>query len=132
MYKVRFNLGRGENFMKWKITNLNDNTHQYVDPKQVDLSLVNCELKNYKTTATKINEGSNKTVCAWIICESVKTIPTTLCQQYHRFPSSRSQQWTKISYNPRVKPYWTINEKDVDGDKFDNLETNGTKIFTLI
>ena len=28
MYKVRFNLGRGKSYMKWKVDNLEDKTNQ--------------------------------------------------------------------------------------------------------
>ena len=52
MYKVRFHLGRGKNFMKWQVTsNLNtgDGTGakhvvSYVNPQENQLAMLGCKL----------------------------------------------------------------------------------------
>jgi len=50
--KVRFNLGKGKNYMKWK---LEFPTHsEYYSPEDYNLALFGCQLKNHKKTAEKI------------------------------------------------------------------------------
>ena len=66
LIKVRFNLGAGKNFMKWKIERP-DGIISYHSPKEVQLVMAGCVLKNQKTTALKIFKGANKTLCSWII-----------------------------------------------------------------
>ncbi len=68
--KVRFNLGRGKNYRKWKIEYPNSKP-QYLDPNEVKLVMEGCLLKNYKKVSQRIFEGSNKTVCSWVICDNV-------------------------------------------------------------
>ena len=74
MIKVRYNLGRGVNYMKWKVT-YGDKAASYYEPTLFNLRMKNCVLKNNKTTATKIFNGENKTVCAWITCNEIDIIP---------------------------------------------------------
>ena len=124
MYKVRFNLGKGANFMKWKVTDVKNNTSRYIDPLEYNLSMFNTQLKNYKTTASKINAGSNKTVCAWIICETIVVTDAS------RANNSALKQFDQVRYNPRVKPFWILDGTDVDGERFKTLETLGRNIFT--
>ena len=69
-YKIRFNLGRGENYLKWKITSPNGDVNNY-EPTEVCLHMENCKLVNQKGSAQKIFDGANKTVCAWIESETV-------------------------------------------------------------
>ena len=67
--KVRFNLGRGKNYMKWKIESKSG--VEYHSPDNVQLIMFNCVLKNNKKMAQRIFNGENKNVCAWILCESI-------------------------------------------------------------
>ena len=69
-YKIRFNLGRGENYLKWKVTSPNGDVNYY-EPNDVCLHMENCKLVNQQGTANKIFDGANKTVCAWIESETV-------------------------------------------------------------
>lgn len=50
MYKVRFHLGRGENYMKWQISELGGKP-AYFKPEDVNLNLIKCTLKNNKKVA---------------------------------------------------------------------------------
>ena len=60
--KVRFNLGRGPNYLKWKVSYPNGEVMYYY-PTGVQLTMKGCTLKNSKSTAQKIFRGeSNKTV----------------------------------------------------------------------
>jgi hypothetical protein len=109
-YKVRFNLGRGANYLKWKVTSPNGKVNYY-EPNNVCLHMENCKLVNQKGSAQKIFDGANKTVCAWIECE-VLTI-------FH--PLNNIAQGIKISYNPRVQPNWVCDGEIVDKGRYDVL-----------
>lgn len=120
--KVRFNLGKGKNFMKWKIEYSGGIV--YLSPENVNLKLVNARLRNQKSTANKIKDGANKSVCSWIICDEVKV----LINPYDI--TSTSEQ---IRYNPRVNPFWMDSEgNNIDGKSFDVLFTNGRNIYNAI
>lgn len=103
--KVRFNLSRGKNYMKWKVEYPNK-TVEYYDPEQVQLILTNAQLRNYKKVAEKIYNGANKSVCAWVLCDSVE-IKTTDFKELN-------DSFDRIKYNPRIKPNWIINEEIAD------------------
>ena len=68
MYRVRFHLGRGANYMKWQVRDSNGGV-RYYDPESVRQVMLNAKLHNRPNVAKKICEGANKTVCAWVECE---------------------------------------------------------------
>jgi hypothetical protein len=103
--KVRFNLGRGVNYMKWKVQYPNG-VVEYHKPSEVQLLMVNCQLRNHKGVAQKIFDGANKTVCAWVLCEEIEIRKNTFAQ----FDLSGN----RVKYNPRVKPNWVLNDEVVD------------------
>ena len=119
-YKVRFNLGRGENYMKWKVIYKDNNSSCYLDPKEFNLTMFRCKLMNQKGTAEKIKDGANKTVCAWIECENLVITPT---EDYNAVEDT-----LKVSYNPRVNPYWTLDGENVDKQEFKELFTIGSSV----
>ena len=96
--------------MKWKIE-YPDGEVKYLHPTDVQLNMHDCILKNYKTTAQKIFDGTNKTVCAWVLCKEIKI----------RTENFQSETQNKIRYNPRVQPNWIYDGEIVDGKKFDNI-----------
>jgi len=108
--KVRFNLGAGKNYMKWKIE-YTDGKVEYLHPTDVQLMMHDCTLKNYKKTAEKIFNGADKTVCAWVLCKQIE-IKTS---------NFEPETQNKIRFNPRVQPNWILNGDIVDGMKFDNI-----------
>lgn len=110
--KVRFNLGAGKNFMKWKVE-YPDGEVKYLDPKDVQLVMHDCILKNHKKTAQKIFDGAEKTVCAWVLCKQIEI----------RTENFEPDNENKIRYNPRVQPNWILDGKVVDGQKFDSIIT---------
>jgi hypothetical protein len=121
MYKVRFNLGRGKNYKTWKVENLADKTSQNYQPDEVSLTLVNCTLKNSKVSAEKIFSGSNKFVCAWILCERVLIdAPREDVKGVH------------LRYNPRVTPNWCEEGEDVDGKEYEFLITENQNVINII
>jgi hypothetical protein len=110
--KVRFNLGRGENYMKWKIQSATG--VEYHRPTEVQLIMVNCQLKNNRKTAEKIFNGMNKDVCAWVLCDSIII-------KHKDF----EKVWVKdrLRYNPRKLPHWTMNGEDLDNHRFERIAT---------
>jgi len=102
--KVRFSLQKGDNYMKWRIIH-SDGSVRYYNPNEVQLIMIGCTLKNNKKIANKIFRGeTNKTVCAWIMCDDVQVI-------YSNFIGATPY---KIYYNPRKEPNWVIYGKNAD------------------
>lgn len=117
MNKVRFNLGRGSNYMKWKIENTVTKDSIYLDPEEFSLTLVNCILQNNRNRSELIFQGAHKSVCAWILCEKVLV------------DAPKEIKGEDIRYNPRKAPHWCHNDRDVDGEHYDVLKTNGKAIY---
>jgi hypothetical protein len=117
MIKVRFNLSRGANYMKWKIE-YPDGTKEYLSPEIHRLFMTKALLKNYKKTAQKIFDGGEKVVCAWIMCESIQVV---------KMESTEINQSNSsiIRYNPRITPNWVYKGFDADGELFESIRTNG-------
>jgi hypothetical protein len=120
--KVRFNLGAGKHFMKWKIEG--PLGVEYHDPNKVQLILHNCQLKNNKKTAQKIFDGVHKTVCAWVLCDSI-SINHLDTHGYEVLYGLNH-----IKYNPRVEPNWTLNDCNCDNFKIKCIISTGNKLFT--
>lgn len=114
-YKVRFNLGKGKNFMKWKIQHP-DGTIEYHSPKDVQLLMHECILKNHKKTAQKIYDGGEKVVCAWVLCKSLAIKKSTLDTELDAILLGE-----RVRYNPRVTPHWMLDGENVDGMSVDKL-----------
>lgn len=117
--KVRFNLGAGKNFMKWKIERPNGEI-SYHSPEDVQLVMVGCVLKNQKTTALKIFQGANKTVCSWILCEGIEIVDGT---------AKNMSDSERVSYNPRISPNWIYKGEIADGMRFGKLVSLGNKVY---
>lgn len=122
-WKVRFNLGRGTGYRKWKI--IGDNGEIVVlDPTEGSLILTGCRLYNKKGGAKKIYHGHNKFVVAWILCDSWKfDMNLNLGSEYDPYKDA------EISYNPRYKPNWELFGQDVDGESFHTLYTLDNKVY---
>lgn len=118
--KVRFNLGKGKNYMKWKIEH--NEKVEYVSPEEKNLIMINCVLKNNRKTAEKILNGEHKTVCAWILCDVIQILDRSV----KNFRISKNR---RLKYNPRVNPYWEIKGEDVDNSQFYTVYTNGRELY---
>ena len=108
--RVRFNLGKGKNYMKWKVE-YPDGRVEYLHHTDVQLVMTGCTMKNHRKTAQKIFEGANKTVCAWVLCDSIRI----------RKEGFDPENENRIRYNPRVQPNWVLNGQVVDGEDFDEI-----------
>ena len=121
--KVRFNLSRGKNYMKWKIEYPSGQV-SYYSPTGFQLIMKGCQLKNNRKTAEKIFNGEHKTVCAWILCEDI-TVCYDRFQQFDNDPNN-----LQLRYNPRVEPNWVINKMtNADGFKFNEIGTVDYKLY---
>ena len=118
--KVRFNLGAGSNYKKWKITYPSGNIEYHV-PANVQLVMKKCQLKNSYKIASKIFNGGNKQVCAWILCEEIDVV----IKNYNQSDITGK----RIKYNPRIQPNWLIDETNVDGLKVNQIESIGNCLY---
>lgn len=118
-FKVRFHLAKGVNYKHFQITNPKGEKY-YFDPSEVQLRITNGKLVNHYSTAKKIFEGANKTVCSWIECESVYLIADGL---------DTPLQGIEAHYNPRHEPNWVVDGENADSRSYDSLYTIGNKVF---
>jgi hypothetical protein len=119
--KVRFNLSRGKNYMKWKIVYPYGNI-EYLDPNEVTLIMNKCKLRNSQKTAQKIFDGEDKTVCAWILCDYLVVTEK---------PQQPLEEQQRLRYNPRVKPNWDFREVNVDGKQFGVIESRENRLYII-
>tara|TARA_Y100000996_G_C22399741_1_gene592615 strand:+ start:369 stop:773 length:405 start_codon:yes stop_codon:yes gene_type:complete len=126
-WKVRFHLGKGENYRHWQVTNPQGDRTFY-DPEDTILRMENARLHNNCKVAEQIYNGRNKTVCAWIICDSleVQGIMSYLFSM-DKLPSPKGKK--QVIYNPRQNPYWVENGKNVDSKIYSRLFTNEDGVF---
>lgn len=120
--KVRFNLGRGQNYMKWKVQ-YTDGSVEYHSPSEVQLLMHDCILKNHKNTAQKIYDGANKTVCAWVLCKSLAIKKNDFIKA--------DTIGERVRYNPRVSPHWMLNDENVDGRALEKLFSVDFGLYTF-
>ena len=121
--KVRFNLGRGANYMKWKVQYPNGLV-EYHNPSETQLILKGCQLRNHKGVAKKIFDGANKTVCAWVLCEDIEIINHTFIQF--------DKICDRLKYNPRVKPNWLLNDNIVDNEFINSIGSVDSGLYKIL
>ncbi len=117
--KIRFHLGRGINYMKWKVAYPNGDI-EYISPTDFQIQMINCQAKNSKKISQKIFDGGEKVVCAWILCDEVRVRSTNFYTE---------QNATRLSYNPRVTPNWVCEGNDVDNGYFGFIYNVDYKLF---
>ena len=128
--KVRFNLGRGANYMKWKVQYPNG-VVEYHNPSEVQLILKDCQLRNHKGVAKKIFDGANKTVCAWVLCKDIEIInlaTTNYLKPFLKF----DLMFDRIKYNPRVKPNWLLNDNIVDNEFINSIGSVDSGLYKIL
>lgn len=119
MYKIRFHLGAGPNYLMWQIKKP-DGTVEYVDPEEYGILMWKCTLKNSKKTAQKILDGAHKKVCAWIECEDYDICSTMSMPNY----------WGEIKFNPKKCNHWTNDYYgDLDGKTYTIVYSYGKKLW---
>ena len=120
--KVRFNLGRGKNFMKWKVQYPNG-VIEYYSPSEVQLIMKGCQLRNQKKTAQKIFDGGVKVECAWVLCEEIEIIKKSFLKL--------DTYCDRVRYNPRVQPNWLLNGDIMDNVKFPIIGSVDSGLYVL-
>ena len=122
-YRVRFHLAKGDDYMKWQVFDKKNNRKQYFEPDLWSIEMIDCELGNYPTTAKKIHDGANKTVCAWVSCDDFRAWRVEVLK-----PSIDGL--THYKYNPRKNPHWfTDTHNNRDGMKFKTMITDNRAVY---
>ena len=121
--KVRFNLGRGKNYLKWKIQ-YTDGRIEYHSPTEVQLIMGGCKLKNHKKVAEKIYGGGEKVVCAWVLCDSIE-VKTNGFIPYDTLSVNR------VRYNPRVTPNWVLDGVIIDNCEFNKIASIDSQLWII-
>ena len=128
MYKIRFHLGAGRNYMKWQIKDGEGKT-RYLDPDANIIVATNATLKNRKGTAQKIYEGCNKTVCAWIEAEAVE-VHKCMGEMAIHISMSVLGSSRPVAFNPREAPHWRdMSGNDIDGTSHKSVKTFGRSVY---
>ena len=129
MYKIRFHLGRGDNFMKWQVKTIvsdgYDDIVQYFEPEKYQLAMFDAKLRVQLGASKKIHEGACKTVCAWVECENLQILGTA--------------DWVKpnvsdfyVRFNPRHNPNWVdLAENILNDDEYSLVVTQDRNLFVV-
>jgi len=121
-FEVRFNLSKGVNFEKWKVTNHSNGDVNFYEPSEVSIFMEDCFLRNQKGGATKIhNRVTNKTVVAWVEAVDVMIVPIVI--------QNVMSTSTKVGYNPHKAPNWVFGGLNYDSKLIDRLFTSKRTIF---
>ena len=132
--KIRFNLGRGENYRKWKVK-FDDGEVFHYDPKKVTITLRESFLKCNEEGAKKIYNGSNKFICAWIEFEEIGIhSPFLPIGKIHQ-EDVNCLGGPEVSFNPKKAPYWRVlasralfKNQNCNGYVIMNMYTVGNKV----
>ena len=117
--KVRFHLANGPNKYRWQVRTGDE--VEYYDPEDVILEMHNAVLRNQRGTAERILSGENKTVCAWVECDSVIVKP--------RGQFSVPDVKGFCHYNPKRRAHWFNSKRqDIDNTTHPMLATFGRLI----
>jgi ABC-type uncharacterized transport system ATPase subunit len=122
MYRVRFHLQSGKNYLKWQIRQ--GKTVVYVDPSKDNLEMVGCKLVNKLNKAKKVHKAGVKDVAGWVECERVMINNENPVDNLER-----------LFYNPIRDPQWRRDsdngEFDWDNTEYATLVTHGKQVYIL-
>ena len=111
-YKVRFHLSKGVNFRKWQVKDTLTNEVGYYEPENTIMYLYDCVIVNNERVAREIFNGRNKTVCAWISCETIDI--RHIENKCDVVEYMMGVDGYEITYNPRNYYHWVDTTKDKD------------------
>jgi|TARA_A100001518_G_C1227290_1_gene80755 hypothetical protein len=125
-YKLRFNLQHGKHYKHWQITNVKTKVKEHYNPKDYMIIANDCKLVNIEPKARMIYEGKTcKDVCAWVECKHFEAIPVSELKdniiKLDNLLIDVYMYTTKICYNPRVDPFWTVTTSDNIKYNTDNM-----------
>lgn len=126
MYKLRFNLQHGKHYKHWQITDINTKQKYHFAPAKFIILAKDCKLVNLEPKARLIYEGKTcKDVCAWVECKHFEAVPISeLKNNIMKLGNDLidiDTYTTKLCYNPRVDPFWTVTTDDNVKHNIDNL-----------
>ena len=121
-YEVAFHLAAGDYKNMWQIK-CPDGSIKYRDPATTQLKMVKATFRNRPNEARKIQEGGNKTRCAWVQADDVQIRDLTKCEEV---PPT---DWTYVRFNPNVSEYWHINDRIMDYENVDVAYTHGRGVY---
>ena len=122
MYRVRFHLAKGANFMKWQIRQ--GKKVVYIDPAQHKLEMLGCKLVNKINKAKQVHKRGVKDVAGWVECDDVVINDEIGVDNLER-----------LFYNPIRDPQWR-RESDSgefawDNSEYSALVTQGKQVYVL-
>jgi hypothetical protein len=122
VYRVRFHLQSGKNFMKWQIRQ--GKKVVYIDPAQHKLEMLGCKLVNKINRAKQVHERGVKDVAGWVECEDVVINDEIGVDNLER-----------LFYNPIRDPQWRRESDDGefawDNSEYATLVTQGKQVYVL-
>ena len=108
--------------MKWQLTDPNGDK-QYFNPEHKSIAMFGCRLRVQPSTAQKIHDGANKSVCAWIECEHTQVVDKPIVMTIFD---------TRISFNPKRSVHWMTEEGEIkDGEFMPLIVTNERELFII-
>ena len=130
MYRVRFHLQSGKNYMHWQIRGEDDPASEamYFDPERYCIEMRGCRLINKKNAAQRVHAAGKKDVCGWVECDEYIV-------HYRKDMEGYLDNLERLKYNPIVDPHWR-RESDEGEFYWDNLGfvsliTNGKNVHVL-
>ena len=122
MYRVRFHLQSGKNYMKWQIRQ--GKRVMYYDPAYYQLEMIGCKLVNKLNKAKKVHKAGVKDVAGWVECEDLRINNEIGVDNLE-----------KLYYNPIRDPQWR-RESDCgefawDDSKYATLITQDRQVYIL-
>ena len=122
MYRVRFHLAKGANFMKWQIRQ--GKKVVYIDPAQHKLEMLGCKLVNKINKAKQVHKRGVKDVAGWVECDDVVINDEIGVDNLER-----------LFYNPIRDPQWRresdSGEFACDNSEYATLVTQGKQVYVL-
>ena len=122
MYRVRFHLQSGQNYMKWQIRQ--GKRVMYYDPAYYQLEMIGCKLVNKLNKAKKVHKAGVKDVAGWVECEDLRINNEIGVDNLE-----------KLYYNPIRDPQWR-RESDCgefawDDSQYATLITQDKQVYIL-
>lgn len=122
MYRVRFHLQSGKNYMKWQIRQ--GKKVMYYDPAYYQLEMIGCKLVNKLNKAKKVHKAGVKDVAGWVECEDLRINNEIGVDNLE-----------KLYYNPIRDPQWR-RESDCgefawDDSQYATLITQDRQVYIL-
>lgn len=127
MHKLRFNLQHGKHYKHWQITNVSTKQKYHFNPDEFIILAKDCRLVNRELKARMIYEGKTcKDVCAWVECDAfeVVSLESILKDNIMKLGNDLidiDTYITKLCYNPRIDPFWTMTTDDNVKHNIDNM-----------